>query len=166
MISADYCRLFARYNTWQNASLIAAADTLSEADRWADQGAFFQSIAATFNHLYWGDALLLARINGNERPQDTITHSLTSPADWMRFKSLRTKRDAALERWAEGLSPADLQGDVAWFPIGSAERVVQPKALVIMQLFNHQTHHRGQIHAMLTSRGATPGATDIVTMPG
>jgi uncharacterized damage-inducible protein DinB len=46
MISAGYCRLMARYNTWQNASLVTAADGLTDEDRWKDRGAFFRSIAA------------------------------------------------------------------------------------------------------------------------
>jgi uncharacterized damage-inducible protein DinB len=64
MISAEYCRLMARYNTWQNTSLVAAADGLTDEDRWKDRGAFFQSIAATLNHLYWADALMLERLTG------------------------------------------------------------------------------------------------------
>lgn len=42
MISSEYCRLMARYNTWQNTSLVSAADGLTNADRWKDRGAFFQ----------------------------------------------------------------------------------------------------------------------------
>ncbi|WP_299775375.1 DinB family protein [uncultured Tateyamaria sp.] len=59
----------ARYNAWQNGSLVAAADTLSDGERWQDRGAFFGSIAATFNHLLWDDALWLARFTGETRPE-------------------------------------------------------------------------------------------------
>ncbi|MFA1621358.1 DinB family protein [Rhizobium mongolense] len=64
----------ARYNTWQNTSLVTAADGLTKVDRWKDRGAFFQSIAATLNHLYWADALILQRLKGNERPEKNINH--------------------------------------------------------------------------------------------
>ena len=93
MISAEYCRLMARYNTWQNASLVTAADGLTNVDRWKDRGAFFRSIAATLNHIYWADALMLQRLKGNERPEETIKHSLTSPSDWDDFKTLRLQRN-------------------------------------------------------------------------
>lgn len=165
MISADYCRLFARYNTWQNASLIAAAESLTHEARWHDRGAFFGSIAATFNHLYWADALILARIQGNRRPHETIKHSLTDPSDWAEFKVLRTARDVELSNWASEVTEASLAKPVSWvLPDGSAE-VEMSKALCVVQLFNHQTHHRGQIHAMLTAAGAHPAPTDITALP-
>lgn len=75
MISPGYCRLMSRYNAWQNASLVAAADGLSNEERWKDRGAFFKSIAATFNHLYWADALVLERLKGNERPEEALSHT-------------------------------------------------------------------------------------------
>lgn len=97
MISAGYCRLMARYNSWQNTSLVAAAEGLTNEDRWKDRGAFFRSIAATLNHLYWADALILGRLKGNERPEKTIKHSLTSPSDWADFKALRLQRNEQIE---------------------------------------------------------------------
>jgi len=161
MISAEYCRLMARYNAWQNASLVTAADGLTNADRWKDRGAFFQSIAATLNHLYWADALMLQRIEGNERPEENIKHSLTSPSDWDDFKTLRLQRNEEIEKWAAQLRDADLDGMVAWYPAGGSRRIEKPKALCAVHLFNHQTHHRGQVHAMLTAAGAEPQPTDL-----
>ncbi|WP_025032185.1 DinB family protein [Bradyrhizobium sp. DOA9] len=161
MISAEYCRLMARYNTWQNASLVNAADGLSHEDRWMDRGAFFRSIAATLNHLYWADALILERLKGNVRPEETIKHSLTSPSDWDAFKALRLQRNEDIEAWAARLREADLNGMLVWYPGDGSTRIEKPKALVAIQLFNHQTHHRGQVHAMLTAAGAKPEPTDI-----
>ena len=165
MISAAYCRLMASYNAWQNTSLVTASDRLTETERWMDRGAFFKSIAATLNHLYWADALMLERIKGNERPQETITHSLTHPSDWPEFRGLRTRRDAEITKWAASTTNADLSGVVRWFPPDGSARIEMPKAVCIVQLFNHQTHHRGQIHAMLTAAGAEPEPTDIPAMP-
>ncbi|MGP1253060.1 MAG: DinB family protein [Kiloniellales bacterium] len=161
MISADYCRLMARYNTWQNNSLVTAADGLTDADRWRDRGAFFKSIAATLNHLYWADALSLERIKGNERPEDSFQHSLTTPSEWNDFKTLRLQRNDEIERWAAKLCDADLNGVVVWYPGGGTTRIEKPTDLCVVQLFNHQTHHRGQVHAMLTAAGVTPGPTDL-----
>ncbi|MDR9807911.1 DinB family protein [Rhizobium hidalgonense] len=161
MISVGYCRLMARYNSWQNSSLVTAADGLTHAERWKDRGAFFQSIAATLNHLYWADALILERLKGNEHPEETITHSLTSPSDWHAFKTLRLQRNAEIEAWAQGLRDAELDGMLVWYPGDGARRVEKPKANCAIELFNHQTHHRGQIHAMLTAAGAKPEPTDL-----
>ncbi|PSL17201.1 DinB family protein [Shimia abyssi] len=165
MISSDYCRVMARYNDWQNTSLVTAADELSDAARWQNRGAFFGSIAETFNHLYWADALMLARILGNERPQDSITHSLAKPKKWNEFKILRLERNVEVQNWADGLSDQDLTGSTAWIPPGGTKRVQMPTALCAVQLFNHQTHHRGQIHAMLTAAGVEPKPTDLSAMP-
>jgi uncharacterized damage-inducible protein DinB len=161
MISAEYCRLMARYNTWQNASLVTAADGLTNEDRWKDRGAFFQSIAATLNHLYWADALILERLKGNERPEETIKHSLTSPSDWDAFKALRLRRNEEIEEWSARLLDADLNGMLVWYPGDGSTRIEKPKTLCAVQLFNHQTHHRGQVHAMLTAAGAEPEPTDL-----
>lgn len=165
MISAEYCRLMARYNTWQNTSLVAAADGLSNLDRWKDRGAFFQSIAATLNHLYWADALMLQRLTGNLRPGETLKHSLTSPSDWDAFKMLRSQRNGEIEKWAARLLDADLKGMLVWYPGNGSTRIERPKALCAAALFNHQTHHRGQIHAMLTAAGAEPEPTDLSILP-
>jgi uncharacterized damage-inducible protein DinB len=161
LISAGYCRLMARYNTWQNTSLVTAADGLTNVDRWKDRGAFFQSIAATLNHLYWADALILQRLKGNERPEENIKHSLTSPSDWDDFKTLRLQRNEEIEEWAARLLDADLNGMVVWYLGGGPTRIEKATALCVIELFNHQTHHRGQVHAMLTAAGAEPEPTDL-----
>lgn len=161
MISAEYCRLMSRYNTWQNTSLVTAADGLTEAARHRDRGAFFKSIAATLNHLYWADALIVRRLMGNERPEETIKHSLTHPSEWSDFKALRCKRDKEIEDWADRLVDADLAGMVVWYPGDGSTRMEKPKTLCAAELFSHQTHHRGQIHAMLTAAGAKPEPTNL-----
>ena len=165
MISAEYCRTMARYNTWQNTSLVTAADGLTDAARRKDRGAFFQSITATLNHLYWADALILKRLQGNERPEATLTHSLTDPADWGAFKTLRARRNAEIQTWAEQLVDTDLEGTLVWYPGDGTTRMERPKALCAAELFNHQTQHRGQIHAMLTAAGANPDPTNLSAMP-
>lgn len=165
MISAEYFRLMARYNTWQNNSLVTAADGLTDVARRKDRGAFFQSIAATLNHLYWADALILQRIRGNQRPEETIKHSLTSPSDWGDFKSLRSKRNREIEEWAGPLVDSDLDGMVVWYPGDGSTQIEKPKAICVAELFNHQIHHRGQIHSMLTAAGAEPGPTNLSMLP-
>lgn len=161
LITVDYCQLMARYNAWQNSSLVAAADTLSDQERWKDRGAFFGSIAATFNHVLWDDALWLERFAGNERPEDTLHPSLQEPSDWHLFKSLRQQLDNELTQWTSKLEPKHIEGSVGWYPAGGSDRIEKPRTLCMAHLFNHQTHHRGQIHGMLTAAGASPEPTDL-----
>ncbi|MEP4198125.1 MAG: DinB family protein [Aliishimia sp.] len=164
MISVEYCATMARYNTWQNNSLVTASDGLSDADRWRDRGAFFQSIAATLNHIYWADALILQRLRGNQRPDLTIKHSLSDPSDWSDFKRVRSQRNDEIEQWANQLRDVDLIGTVIWYSADGSTRVEKPTALCAVELFHHQTHHRGQVHAMLTAAGAKPEPTNLSMM--
>jgi uncharacterized damage-inducible protein DinB len=155
----------ARYNRWQNQSLIAAADTLDVAARTADRGAWFGSIAGTFSHILWGDLVWLSRFAGGARPAGGIVGSAAAYPHWTAFKSLREATDLRILDWALGLEPVDLAGDLVWHSAAAGGEVARPRALCIAHFFNHQTHHRGQIHAMLTAAGARPGNTDLFLMP-
>jgi uncharacterized damage-inducible protein DinB len=165
MISADYARLMARYNTWQNGSLLAAAADLSAAERLQDRGAFFGSVQRTFSHLLWGDGMWMARLDGGASPQGSIRDSASLWQDWDAFAGARAAMDARIVDWAQGLGDADCAGDLTWMSGALGRTVTKPRGLCIMHMFNHQTHHRGQIHAMLTSAGARPGDTDLFIMP-
>ena len=158
MISPAYCVLMARYNAWQNASLMEAAEGIGEVERRRERGAFFGSIFGTFLHLYRDDALWLARFAGDERPEaapDPV------PEGWAAFREARMARDRMIVDWATALSPDGLDGMLAWYPGGGEQRMQRPRTLCAAHLFNHQTHHRGQVHAMLTSIGAVPEPTDL-----
>lgn len=165
MITIDYCATMARYNRWQNRSLTTAADGLDDAARKADRGAFFGSIAATFSHVLWGDLMWMGRLAGDAVPGGGIMESVTMFAGWDRFKVERAATDARILAWARSLRPVDLAGDLAWVSSSALRELVRPRALCVTHFFNHQTHHRGQIHAMLTAAGMRPEATDLVFLP-
>ncbi|WP_457833136.1 DinB family protein, partial [Staphylococcus aureus] len=69
--------------------------------------------------------------------------------------------DRDILAWARELDPAWLDEDLAWYSGAINADVVRPRTLIVMHLFNHQTHHRGQVHAMLTAAGESTGATDL-----
>ncbi|WP_138470840.1 DinB family protein [Poseidonocella sp. HB161398] len=165
MITPDWMRVMARYNRWQNAGLMAAAGTLTEEARQADRGAWFGSISGTFNHLLWGDLTWLSRFGRNDRPEVALKDSPRLFPDWEGFRAARMAQDAVIAVWAEAATPADLEGDLVWTSVGDGAELRRPRAICIMQIFNHQTHHRGQIHAMLTAAGARPGTTDLPFLP-
>lgn len=165
MPNQTYVLTMARYNLWQNENLITAADTLSAAERVQDRGAFFGSINATFSHLYWGDMIWLSRFAGTPAPTVGIPQSTGLADDWQAFKTDRKAFDQRILQWAHEVTPEWFQGDLSWFSGAIGRDVTKPKQMLVMQLFNHQTHHRGQIHAMLTAAGARPGDTDVPFMP-
>lgn len=166
MISPDYVRELAAHNTWQNMSFLTAADALTDAHRKADRGAFFGSIHATLNHLLWGDQVWLNRFGADmNKPPGTIMESVDLHKSWDAYCSDRRQTDRAIGNWADSLTASDLTGDVRWTSGASGREVTRPKWLLVTHMFNHQTHHRGQVHAMLTAEGVRTDATDIPFRP-
>jgi uncharacterized damage-inducible protein DinB len=167
MISTDHCRLMAHYNRWQNTSLCDAASTLTDAERRRDAGAFFGSIHRTFNHLWWGDELWLARFDGEPKPKLAAQVDMNQPGDWQEFLAKRQQLDERIIDWANTLTDAFLGTETSWVMSGTDIEMNRSTWLCVAHLFNHQTHHRGQIHCLLTAAGASPGPTDLplVEMP-
>jgi uncharacterized damage-inducible protein DinB len=166
MINPDYCQMMARYNRWQNQSLIAAAGTLSEAARRQERGAFFGSIFGTLNHLLWADTIWLHRFAGTEKPQQpNIPGSAVEAPDWQAYCQRRTTKTDEFIAWADTVTQATLDGDLIWYSGAAKTNMVRPLGMMAVHVFNHQTHHRGQIHAMLTAAGAKPEDTDLMLMP-
>ncbi len=165
MITPAWCHVMARYNTWQNHNLVTAAATLDDAARNLDRGAFFGSIQRTFSHLLWGDTIWMSRFDGGDAPGGSFADSAAAWPAWEPFTRARCGLDARILGWTERLAPEDVDGDLTWYSGAIGRELVKPRAICIMQLFNHQTHHRGQIHAMLTAAGAKPHDTDLPFMP-
>jgi len=165
MITAEFCRTMARYNRWQNQSLYTAADTLDGAARGLDRGAFFGSIHGTLSHLLWGDGTWMSRFDGGSKPPGGIPDSPELYEDWEQLKADRQAMDARIMAWATPLTDAQVAGDLRWYSGALGADVERPLALCVAHFFNHQTHHRGQVNAMLTAAGASPADTDLFVMP-
>ncbi|MCC6719757.1 MAG: DinB family protein [Acetobacteraceae bacterium] len=161
MIDPDFVRTMAAYNAEMNRRFYAAADTLSDARRREDRGAFFGSVHGTLCHILWGDTMWMSRFAGWEKPQVAQKDSPAMIADWAALRAARVAMDARLEAWAGTVTAAWLGGELSWFS-GSIQRdLVMPRGLLVVHMFNHQTHHRGQAHALLTGFGAKTGDTDL-----
>lgn len=166
MITPAYVRAMASYNRWQNENLYSAADTLSDAARKQQRGAFFGSIHGTLNHLLFGDQAWMSRFAGTPKPKAaSIADTVAMHESWGELKRERAAFDRVIIDWAERLDAAWLEGDLTWYSGAMQRDVTKPKALLVVHLFNHQTHHRGQVHCMLTQAGAKPGDTDLCFQP-
>jgi uncharacterized damage-inducible protein DinB len=165
MITPAYVRTMAAYNRWQNGSLYGMADRLSDADRKEPRGAFFGSIHATLNHLLWADQMWMHRFTGSPRPKaEGIPGSVAMHEDWEELKRERQAFDGVIIGWAERLDPDWLNGDLTWYSGSVKSDVTRPKSLLVAHFFNHQTHHRGQVHCLLTQCNLRPGTTDLPFM--
>lgn len=166
MMNPILARTMARYDRWQNQSLIAAADKLTDEERWEKRGAFFGSIAETLNHILWDHHVWLARQRGDSASANEIgsRHPYTdTPRDWNEYKQARAVLDDEIKNWCDTLTESDLSREVEWMRGGDSVRTVF--WFNLFHMFNHATHHRGQVHAMLTSAGIDPGSTDLPMLP-
>ena len=155
----------ARYNLWQNESLYAASDMLSDAARRKDRGSFFGSIHATLSHILWADQLWMSRLSNWTAPEGP-SQEVPLYADWTELKHHRSAADSTFMTWADNLQQADIDGDLQWYSGSLGRGMTSPRALCMVHMFNHQTHHRGQVHCMLTAAGAAPAEdTDLPFMP-
>lgn len=167
MITPEYCRTMARYNAWQNTGLRKMIPEMKPDDLYEDRGAFFGSIMRTLNHLLWGDMLWMSRFDGGAAPDPdmSIEDSFEMAPTRAVWAADRFRMDARITLWADSLHAVDLVGDMEWYSGATKRQMSKPMAICVMQLFNHQTHHRGQVHAMLTAAGQKPNDTDIPFMP-
>ncbi len=167
MIDGTYVKMMSRYCVWQNAAHLSAMAALSDDALEAERGGFFGSLFKTANHLLWADRIWLSRFAGTPKPvQPSITLSIEETVDRAAFEVARREVDAAILAWGEQVTDADLVCDLTWFSGALGREVTKPTALCVMHFFNHQTHHRGQMHAMLTAAGVKTEDTDLFVMPG
>lgn len=162
MISAHYVRLMAAYTAHQNASQLECADTLDDDARQADRGAFFGSIQATFNHVLWGDQIWMHRLAGTPAPAaDGIAASVGQYPRWSEFVVARRTMDREMLEFSRRVTSSDLEGEYRYYSKAMGAELVRPRWVLVLHMFNHGTHHRGQLHAMLTAAGCVPADTDV-----
>jgi uncharacterized damage-inducible protein DinB len=143
-------RMFAAYNAWCNERLYDAAALVPDADYRADRGAYFKSLHGTLNHLLVGDRIWMKRFTGvGEQPPslDAILYD-----DFAALRAARRTQDVLINRYIDNLDEQALSGMFTYRTVTAPQRTVeQPLAPALDHFFNHQTHHRGQAHCLLTS---------------
>ncbi|HVY55548.1 MAG TPA: DinB family protein, partial [Thermodesulfobacteriota bacterium] len=155
----NYYELMAEYNRWMDGRIYDACSLIPDEDRKKDMGAFFKSIHGTLNHIYYGDAAWLERLRGNKstpRKPDVILFD-----DFSEMRAAQEKIDAEIIEWAESLTPEYLNGDYEYKSNVDGKTRVLPGWIPAAHMFNHQTHHRGQLTTLLMQLGIDPGVTDI-----
>jgi uncharacterized damage-inducible protein DinB len=156
-------RMFAGYNRWCNERLYDAASKVPDADYRADRGAFFKSLHGTLNHLLVGDRIWMRRFTGaGEQPAslDAILYD-----DFSALRAARQSEDVKIARYIDRLTDADLHGVLRYRTVVRPQTIEQPLAPALDHFFNHQTHHRGQAHAILSAilgNDATPSFDLII----
>lgn len=156
-------RMFAGYNAWCNTRLYDAAARLSDADYRANRGAFFKSLHGTLNHLLVGDRIWMQRFTAEGEIPKSLDAILYD--DFAGLRAARVAEDARIARYIEQLSEADLAGTIRYRTFVRPADIAQKLAPALDHFFNHQTHHRGQAHALLSAaigNDATPSFDLII----
>lgn len=164
-ITPEYCQMMARYNRWQNTGLRKITEEMDAEALDRDHGAFFGSIRRTLNHLLWADRLWMHRLAGWPVPGGGLGESVTLTSRIEDWATERFRTDGRIVLWADGLKAVDLTGEVTFTSRSLGGTVSRPIQPLVMHLFNHQAHHRGQVHAMLTAQGIVPPPTDLLYLP-
>lgn len=162
MITASHGQLMAQYNEWMNSRLYALCASLPDAELRKDRGAFFKSIYATLNHIAYGDLAFLSRFTGDPSVVPDPGADLFGT-----FGALRAERAALDQRilaWSASLSPAWLAEPLTYRSKIDGKTRTVPKWVLVTHMFNHQTHHRGQVTTLLSQMGLDVGPTDIPFM--
>lgn len=166
MIDQDYVRVMAQYNSWQNKQLMPVLKAMDQKDLAQDRGAFFGSILATANHLLWGDMMWMSRFDASiTAPAVNAAQSTQMHPNIDAWGAERVRMDGLIQSWADGVTAENLIGDLTYFSGTAGREITAPLASSIVHFFNHQTHHRGQIHAMLTAAGQKAPVSDLILMP-
>ncbi len=158
--AVPHFRMMARFNAWANQRLGSSIEGLSDSAYRQDHGAFFGSIHRTLNHLLVVDRLWTGRIAGEDRGIASLDQVLYEDRDALR--EARNEEDRRFIALLDGLSPDRLSEKVGYRRMigdGMEESRIDH---ILATLLNHQTHHRGQIHCLLTQQGLSPPALDVI----
>jgi uncharacterized damage-inducible protein DinB len=161
MVTPTFVRTMAAYNAEMNRRIYAAAARISDAARREPRGAFWGSLHGTLCHLLWGDQMWMSRFDNWPKPTTIQKDSAGLIADFDELRRVRTDADERISAWAARVDDAWLVQDQVWFSASVQKELRQPRSLLVTHFFNHQTHHRGQAHALITACGETTGDTDL-----
>lgn len=156
----DYFRTFARYNQWANRRLYNACAGLPEAEYMKQRPSFFGSLHATLNHILVGDRVWMGRITGHPSPDIRALNQILY-GELTGLRVAREAEDAQIINVVDAMDEPTLNTTLRYKSMaGEAQQT--PMRFVLAHLFNHQTHHRGQAHGLLSQTGVTPPPLDLI----
>ena len=157
----NYYTVMATYNQWMNQKLYAVCADIPDRERKSDRGAFFKSINGTLNHILIGDLIWLGRFT-----QQPFLAKLDQElySDLNELLAERERLDLVIIDWSKNLTPSWLNETLTYTNSSGYTRTL-PHWLLTTHMFNHQTHHRGQLTTLLNQMGYNPGVTDLPAMP-
>ena len=163
MFPKNYYELMAEYNKWMHHKIYDICVRIPDAQRKNDMGAFFKSIHGTLNHIYFGDIAWLERLRDKKFTPREIGADLFE--DFEELRAAQEKMDVEILEWARSLSPEYLNSEYDYESNVSGFKRTLPIWVLATHMFNHQTHHRGQVTTLIKQLGTDPGITYIPWLP-
>jgi uncharacterized damage-inducible protein DinB len=154
----EHFQLMARYNRLANERLYDSCASVSDDERKRPRKAFFTSIHGTLNHIVTGDRIWMTRFEGGEAPSTGLDAILYD--DFAELWAARAIEDQRIDRFVKGLDAAFLEGSIVYIN-NQGKLYADPVRVLLPHFFNHQTHHRGQVHDMLSQAGVRPPVLDL-----
>lgn len=154
--------MMAEYNAWANARLYAAAAQLPDEAYRRDVGAFFGSLHRTLNHVLTADRIWMWRFTGSGEHPSSLDAIVCD--DLPSLTTARHAEDERISSYVRALGDADMEAELAYRTMSGAQQRGMRRE-ILAHLFNHQTHHRGQAHTILSLLGVRePPSMDISVM--
>jgi len=161
LVNSAFVRTMAAYNAEMNRRLYDAAARIPDSERRKNRGAFWGSLHGTLSHLVWGDQMWMARFDGWPKPATIQKDSAGMIEDFDELRCVRADADERISAWAGRVTDDWLAQDMVWFSSSVQKELRSPRSFAVTHFFNHQTHHRGQAHALITACGEKTGDTDL-----
>jgi len=158
MNSLDHIRLLARYNRIANERLYEKCAELSDSEYRAQRSGSFGSIHALLNHILLGDRIWMSRFNGEGQTTPWLATILYD--QFAELRSVRSREDAAIEEFFSAADDGFLSRTLS-YTNSKGVHYTDPMLNAVLHMFNHQTHHRGQVHVMLSQTGVQPPSLDM-----
>lgn len=154
----DHFQRMALYNTRANVILYEACARLPHEALVEPRPAFFGSILGALNHILVGDRIWMARFEGDMAPSTGLDVMLydTLPA----LQAARTVEDSRIAAFTKALNSGFLESTCTYMN-NQGRTLTDPNAVLLAHLFNHQTHHRGQVHGLLSQTEVPPPSLDM-----
>ena len=154
---------FAAYNQAMNRRIYELCADIPDMKRRTDYGAFFKSVHGTLNHLLFGDRAWMNRFDGGNRQLAAPSTNLFE--GFIELRQARERMDEEMISWCSGLTQQWLNHEIEWHSTTDDITRRHPRWFLVSHMFNHQTHHRGQLTTLLTQMGHDVGVTDLARLP-
>lgn len=163
MYALNMLSLMVDHNRWMNEHLYSVCALMHDEERKRNLDASFRSIHGTFNHLLLVDRLWLGRIRNAPFAITSLDQELYE--DFAVLERERAKSDADITALVSSLEPERLAEPITFTSFVKKTAVTLPLGLIMIHLFHHQTHHRGQLTTLISQLGYDFGETDMIYMP-